>query len=330
MIGNYDTMNIPSKFFARVYKSVDGIICFKSDIGVLKDGRTKNGTIEKQRLQWMTQKFNGLIKADDEILYDLLKNIDITMSDILCFQEAGGTNKHFDMVIILKSGISIAIEHKGNVKGKLKNPTDRPWAFQPQLFNAPYNFSKASIIYTKLWFEKYIPRVKNMFQSEITNDILSYNDWVQKDATMGSCQSQWGKNLKELVKNNKNYKRKLAYLVDQSIREYWNIISGSTVLFNILLCDIRNKLQNILKQKNIWLNAYYESSSSIEIETQNITLSKTPYMTCITAHIEQLNNKKPRLILKYKLSSSEKVFTGFALLRWGNGNGIANIRWNIY
>ena len=41
-------------------------------------------------------------------------------------------------------------------------------------------------------------------------------------------------------------------------------------------------------------------------------------------------DKAPKITLKYNLSSNPgKEFRGEARLRWGNGNGISNIRWNI-
>ena len=40
--------------------------------------------------------------------------------------------------------------------------------------------------------------------------------------------------------------------------------------------------------------------------------------------------KKPLIKLKYSLSNNpSKIFEGEARLRWGNGAGISNIRWNI-
>ena len=40
--------------------------------------------------------------------------------------------------------------------------------------------------------------------------------------------------------------------------------------------------------------------------------------------------RSTKITLNYNLSSNpNKKFQGKALLRWGNGNGIANIRWNI-
>ena len=84
-----------------------------------------------------------------------------------------------------------------------------------------------------------------------------------------------------------------------------------------------------LKQKHLWLNAIYTSESTMEPTSYSIT--KTPLITNLQITGLDKNDKKyyvPKL--SYTLTNNpDRVFTGSARLRWGNGNGVANIRWNI-
>ena len=68
------------------------------------------------------------------------------------------------------------------------------------------------------------------------------------------------------------------------------------------------------------------------IESKKDFLTITPQISNISIDVDlnEDKNKAPKITLKYNLSSNpNKIFQGEALLRWGNGNGISNIRWNI-
>ena len=88
-------------------------------------------------------------------------------------------------------------------------------------------------------------------------------------------------------------------------------------------------MSKTLKEKNNWMNCFYESPEAIK--PKNIFVSKTPSISDLKIKIDLGTKKKlPKAIITYKLTSNpSKIFTGEARLNWGNGNGIANIRWNI-
>ena len=83
-----------------------------------------------------------------------------------------------------------------------------------------------------------------------------------------------------------------------------------------------------LNEKDFWLNAFYENNT--DIEPKKLQWCVTPKLSNLKCEVCIQENKKPILKLSYNLSSNPtKKFNGKALLRWGNGKGIANVRWNL-
>ena len=89
-------------------------------------------------------------------------------------------------------------------------------------------------------------------------------------------------------------------------------------------------MQHCLSQKHLWLNAHYTTSNAIETSIMFLTVTPQISNLSIDINTNEDSHKYPKITLNYNLSSNpNKKFQGQALLRWGNGNGIANIRWNI-
>ena len=112
---------------------------------------------------------------------------------------------------------------------------------------------------------------------------------------------------------------------------FWkDILENHTDLLEQFKNDLLSKMQYVLAEKHLWLNCNYETKETIE--TSTVFLTTTPQISNISIdiNINEDNHKYPKITLNYNLSSNpNKKFQGKALLRWGNGNGIANIRWNI-
>jgi hypothetical protein len=254
-------------------------------------------------------------------------NIDTNMVDK--FIVAGGSNNHFDIIILMKDGSTINIEHKA-IKETENNP-EHPWSLKsiPQLINGPYNFTDLSIIYCNVWYNLVMPELKTLFPT--LPELPSYTSWLKCDASMGSVKTEFGKALKEI----RNADKENAYLIDKlykdSIKMFWkNILENNTEILEQFKQDLLTKMQHCLSQKHLWLNAHYTTSKSIE--TSQMFLTVTPQISNLSIDINtnEDSHKYPKITLNYNLSSNpNKKFQGQALLRWGNGNGIANIRWNI-
>ena len=289
--------------------------------------RANNGSVENRRLAWLVTKFNEMLKTKEPVFISMLTSIGIASDSVEKFIVAGGAAKHYDMTILFKDGTTKNIEHKG-LTGKVENDAERPWSLTPQLLNAPYNFSEISLGYCRAWFN--CMRVLKSYWPTLLPEIPEYNDWLKKDATMGKAKSEWGIALKAIRKSDKEN----AALIDQiyylSIKQYWKLIKKNKKILKKFKKDLTSSIQKVLAQKHFWLNAFYEKSDTIE--TKNIFLSVTPQISDLSVHIHlnEDTDKLPKIELQYNLTSNpNKKFKGQALMRWGNGNGIANIRWNI-
>ena len=289
--------------------------------------RANNGSVENRRLAWIVEKWNAHLKAADANFIAMLSNIGIVATTVEKFIVAGGASKHFDISILYKDGSVKNIEHKG-LTGKVQNDEERPWSLTPQLLNAPYNFSQISLGYCSAWYN--CMTVLKSYWPTLLPEIPEYNDWLKKDATVGKPKSEWGIALKAI----RGFDEFNAAIIDEiyylSIKQYWKLIKKNQKMLKKFKKDLTSSIQHVLSQKHFWLNAFYETSDTIE--TNNVFLTITPQISNLSVHIHlnEDTNKLPKIELQYNLTSNpNKKFKGQALMRWGNGNGIANIRWNI-
>ena len=282
--------------------------------------KSQNGSLEDQRLRWLVNKLN-------EKDTSLLKGLNIDMKEVDCFKVAGGRGKHYDMTLHFKDGTQKTIEHKG-ITGLNKDGDDeRPWNLTPQLVNAPYNFCELSVMYCKLWW-RCLFIIKQLFPGPILPEVPAYEEWI-KDAKQGSAKTEWGKALKEIRKSDNTNKYLIDEIVNQSLINFWTIIQRDRQdLLKSAEKTIQDMMYKCLGEKDLWLNAFYENDT--DIEPKKIHWCVTPEISNLKCEVCIQENRNPVLKLTYNLSSNPtKKFNGKALLRWGNGKGIANIRWNL-
>ena len=291
--------------------------------------RSENGSTESQRLKWLVNDWNNKLQNNDPLLTQMFSSVNIDTNMVDKFIVAGGSNNHFDIIILMKDGNTINIEHKAITE--TENNPEHPWSLSsiPQLINGPYNFTDLSIKYCNVWYNLVMPELKTLFPT--LPELPSYTSWLKCDASMGSVKTEFGNALKEIRKADKEN----AYLIDKlykdSIKMFWkNILENNPEILEQFKQDLLTKMQHCLSQKHLWLNAHYTTSKSIE--TSQMFLTVTPQISNLSIDINtnEDSHKYPKITLNYNLSSNpNKKFQGQALLRWGNGNGIANIRWNI-
>ena len=286
--------------------------------------RSQNGSIEAKRLVWLVNKFNTLLSQQNPEFILMLFNVNIDVNSILTFEVAGGACRHYDIIIRFKDGTTQTIEHKA-VKTQ-KNDMECPWSLTPQLFNATYNFTTLSQEYCYLWHTSFMPILKQEYPE--LPDVPSYEDFLKGDANMGSAKTEFGKALKAIKNENETNHKFITQITKQSIRYFYKyIVKNRPEIIEQLRQDCETSMQEVLQQKNLWINAYYPTTSTIETDTYFLTV--TPQLSNLDVELVE-NNNTTKIKLHYNLSSNpNRRFHGEALLRWGNGNGIANIRWNI-
>ena len=291
--------------------------------------RSSNGNIETQRLKWLVNDWNNKLQNNDPLLTQMFSSVNIDTNMVDKFIVAGGSNNHFDIIILMKDGRTINIEHKA-IKETENNP-EHPWSLKsiPQLINGPYNFTDLSIKFCNVWYNLVMPDLKVLFPT--LPELPSYTNWLKGDASMGSVKTEFGKALKEI----RNADKENAYLIDKlykdSVKLFWkNILENNPEILEQFKQDLLTKMQHCLSQKHLWLNSHYTTSNTIETSLMFLTITPQISNLSIDINTNEDSHKYPKITLNYNLSSNpNKKFQGQALLRWGNGNGIANIRWNI-
>tara|TARA_B100000795_G_scaffold104953_1_gene77456 strand:+ start:1780 stop:2658 length:879 start_codon:yes stop_codon:yes gene_type:complete len=289
--------------------------------------RKTNGNTEKKRLPWIVNDWNNKLYNQDTYLTNLFASTGIDILLIEKFIVAGGSKLHYDITILMKDGTTINIEHKA-IKTKI-NDAEQPWSLTPQLLNGTNKSFDLSIEYCKVWYYLVMPDLKLLFP--ILPDLPTYDEWMKCDASMGSATTDFSRSLKEIRKANKENSAIIDKLYKDSIKSFWkNIQENNPDKLKQFEQEVLLKMRNCLSQKHLWLNVYYETTSTIEPGICFLTITPRISNLSLTINTNDGNHKYPKIILNYNLSSNpNKKFQGNALLRWGNGNGIANIRWNI-
>jgi len=292
------------------------------------DCRGKNGTKENQRLDYIVETYNKALVNESGKLEQLFSETDLNVNNIESFSKAGGCGKHYDLLIHMNDGSTKTIEHKGITMSKKipVNDFERPWSLTPQLLNETYQFSKTSI-YLDLWYTNAMPELKTKWPD--LPEFPSYNDWIKLDASMGSAKSDWGIALKVKRKASKANTKFIDNIYKKYLKQFWTTISTNSEFMEELRQDLFTNISRVLEDKNYWINTFYKTSKEIVPEFSFISI--TPQISNLNIEIDLGTGKNfPKAIITYNLTSNpSKIFTGEARLRWGNGNGISNIRWNI-
>lgn len=288
--------------------------------------RSQNGTIEGQRLVSMVRDFNLKLSSNDKTFANNVTSAwNIDTNDIERFIVAGGSSKHFDIIVQFKNGTTKNIEHKGIVGTGDNNDSERPWSLTPQLLNAPYNFTLLSLEYCKLWHQSFMPILREYYPQ--LPEIPSYETFLRQDASMGSARTDFGKVLKS-IRDESEFNHNFIKSVEKiSFDQFYEYIVTPEMIEK-LKQDCDAKLQQILGEKNYWINAFYPTTDTIDTDTY--FMSVTPTLSDLTIQLVQNTKGVTKIQLHYNLSSnSTRRFQGQALLRWRNGKGIANVSWNI-
>jgi len=290
-------------------------------------GRDKNNVIESQRVKWLIIDLNNRLKNKDPELIEFLKNVNIDINFIKEF--CNSSNIHHDLQIVMKDGSIKKIEHKGpNINKISSQDKERPWIVTPQLINATCQFTDISNKYAEDYYNNCLPMIINEFPN--LPDRPKYEYWKRDDASPNSVKTDFGKALKEIRKNNNNKKIINDIIENFNSNFLKDIEENHPKMIKQLEDDCTHKMINKLKEKHLWLNVFYKTSNTIDTEISNSFLTITPQLIGKVTFLRIKKSKNLHFVIKYRLTSNQnKEFEGQAYLNWGNGKGIANIRWLI-
>lgn len=281
-------------------------------------GKKHNGKIEDIRLSFLvnTPTYKNRILS-------IVSNI--TGKKAISLQKLGNRS-YADLVCKMNDGQEIGIEVKG-FKGKRTIDTKRPWHnTTPQLANCSkeYNFDKTFVDY---WYSHVLPVFKKEFQMK--QEIPDKSIWIKKDALKhGSCETDFSKELKELYKTNKDINTRISVMFDEVVKLITEKMTEQEKTdFGKIT---KNKLNNKLSGKPLWLNVSYENCSSIIPSEETFSLVETPKIDILEVIGHEKMRKSHVIKFRYTTTKSNgKYYEGEARPRFRNTTGIANFGWNI-
>lgn len=283
--------------------------------------RSRNGEIEKLRLISLVDKLNNGDELTDEI--NLL--IDKPISK---FKVAGGCSNSYDIVGTTEDGDEILIEVKC-----LTNKIDLgiPWG-STQLVNDTWSSFEISKVYYEYWYNEIIPR--HIIQQYPSLPERPSNIEYKKDMDFGSVKSEFGKALKTMRKSDENtYNKCFDDWHRLALEHAFEVLKDSNKK-QIFEQQIAGRMNTKLRSKHLFINCSFPNASSVSTQSADGFVAKVSNVSQISnlkSGIVYNNKGQPNIKTTYNFLNdpSQTLHTGEARLRWGNGNGIANLRWNI-
>jgi hypothetical protein len=283
-----------------------------------------NKSIENQRVNYIVDNWTTSTQNPSDHFKDMLNNVGISISNINNILALGKLNDHHDFEIHCNNNKVFKIEHKGFASDDSKYDPHRPWNDYPQIINGSVAcLPSIRNKYCKEWHNQ-LPILKTILKINVP--IPSYNEFC-KDAAMGSHKTVWGQHLYDMVKKEKAKRKVLNNYTQAFTKNFWeNIEKNDPDFKNSFKKELFNEINQTLNNKDLWLNAYYNSTK--DIEPTSIKLSIVPKL--LELRIGKVSTGLSGPEVEYRLSSSpNKWYKGEARLRWQNRNGIANVSWKI-
>ena len=208
-----------------------------------------------------------------------------------------GEKKHFDLRFTFMDGTTKRCEVKSSHTKCIDNWTN-PWDGAVQFLNGTGNKFRIINVYAKSWYEK-MPLLKEQFN--LKSPIPEYNEWIRKDASPQKAQTDFGIELHDMSKENKDALKKYK---SQFVKEL--VVPEKDV--NELIEDYIRESKKVLDEKDCWLC----------VGTGGVKLFDKIESETITNLTRNFKSKD----LYYNIDSD--IFKGIRI-RWQNGVGIANI-----
>ena len=288
------------------------------------DGRHIARITEDIRVQWICDQINTMTDLGETIKTSYFNKFNKHISHV---EKKGSNRTHYDIFIHHTDGTTKKCEEKGTdiYHANLSN-FQIPWANSVQRFNGPGNKFSVGLKYAEFWWRIVMcdPEMKAIYVPDI--DVTSKDEYLKHDAfACGDPKTEFTKCLKE------NYRlkcpgscmngKKLSPL-DYRIKvnqEY--IDSFSEEDKHLLLEEVKNKLDEIMNEKECWL----QTSGKI-----NDNFSFKWYDKIIPPIIKDVSLSWNRgADIYFNFIAEEEQYNFKCILRFGKGTGFSNIRFDI-
>ena len=228
--------------------------------------------------------------------------------------QAGKNSCHYDFEILV-GDTWYTVEHKGSKDYKPIDPKRPPWENGVQFYNGIFDRYTLGKRYAKEWYDRYIASGYLTKKYNITAAIPSFEEWMTKDAkACGNPKTQFGLELRSRFRGD----GKKGGCFDERDEMKQNFQINDEEL-EVIKGEVLALAQNVLSQKNYWLQIQGEIEKDFYCawhpECKLTNISKV-----------EIDNSKSDLVMKF---SSDIGFTINAMIRWGKGQGLSNLRCDL-
>jgi hypothetical protein len=227
--------------------------------------------------------------------------------NIISARSISGTRSDHNDFEIKVENVWLTVEHKGSKLYKPINYFDPPWKKSGQFYNGPTKKYRLAIKYAKSWYEKYIGSGILSKKYNLIENIPNLQEWIDLDAcSQGMPKTKFGIELK----NKKD--ESLSLLKSYFVSEFVNELTKEDEK------EFKEDVSSViltLNEKDIWLQiAVYINGQFYHRWHKKIIINK----------IHKINFNSTSDLCGTIITDCEYPIT--FILRWGNGNGISNIR----
>jgi hypothetical protein len=226
-------------------------------------------------------------------------------------EKAGQNSKHYDFEILV-DGSWYTVEHKGSKDSKPIDPSKPPWEQGVQFYNGIVDRYTLGKRYAKEWYDRFLASGHLTKKYNIAAPIPSFEEWMSKDAmACGDPKTAFGLELRSRFRGDgktggcfeERDLMKSEFRIDESDLE---VIKG----------EVLHLAQSVLSQKSYWLQIQGDLEKGFYCawhpELKLTHISK----------VEKISDKSD-LLLKFECDMGFHIH---AMLRWGKGQGLSNLR----
>jgi hypothetical protein len=229
-------------------------------------------------------------------------------------QGAGGRSKHYDFEVQV-AGAWRKVEHKGSKTYKGFDSELPPWTGGVQFYNGSGKTYTLGRLYARQWYDRYIASGAIKHKYNIAAPAPDYETWFAKDAMkQGAPTTPFGKELRSKFCGEGGGVRGRSGCFDERDEMARDLTLGDADMETVK-AEVLAIAQSVLSEKDYWLQINGDVNSKFCCKwsppLKITTITGVKRVPCSDVLLE---------------FTTDMGFPIRAMLRWGNRQGLCNIR----
>jgi hypothetical protein len=223
--------------------------------------------------------------------------------------KAGGRTTHYDFMINVAGEGWRQVEHKGGRVFKPIDPNQPPWAQGVQFYNGTGNKYALSRRYAEEWYTRYVASGHLSQKYNLTAAIPDLQTWLAKDAfKQGNPSTPFGLELRNRFRPGKGG----CFDERDEMKLSFSIAAAD---LETIQAEVLSLAQQVLAEKHYWLQIQGDLGGEF-----NFAWAPAVQVSKITGL--KVDTTKSDVVILFETDTLPIR----AMLRWGKGQGLSNIR----